>query len=353
MAVKYSYESCRDQIDQLMKTVKIKDSWKPALRQAAANIIRNRVRYEKLEAKTGIPWAFIGCLHHRESSCNFSTHLHNGDRLTHKTRRVPAGRPKTGSPPYSWEESALDALLMKNLDQIKRWTCTRIAYEAERYNGFGYRNRKAGNSPYVWNCTNHYTRGKFYADGKLDRNMVDKQVGVVALYLTIQEMLGAEVKDIKNVSRKLTLANRAKHIITWVGSTIGAAFSAGMFDTTKAYVDWLTNFFSNNAVAIFLVVAFLGWLAFRYIEKKTVEDYKEGRYTASGELKNPESGEDDGYTEQIDGPVLEPSNKASDGYTESSPAKNPNRKRNPGRNKKSNNPDAVGNVPAAEGSATG
>jgi lysozyme family protein len=36
-------------------------------------------------------------------------------------------------------------------------------------------------TPYLWSFTNHYTKGKFVADGKFDANAVSKQCGAAAI----------------------------------------------------------------------------------------------------------------------------------------------------------------------------
>ena len=41
----------------------------------------------------------------------------------------------------------------------------RILYRWEAYNGFGSR-RQGINTPYLWAFSNHYTKGKYVADGK-------------------------------------------------------------------------------------------------------------------------------------------------------------------------------------------
>ena len=75
---------------------------------AAAKLLRNKVRYEKVGKPLGIPWWWIAICHHRESSGNFAGVLHNGEHIIgtgRKTRLVPAGR----GPFASWEEAAVDA----------------------------------------------------------------------------------------------------------------------------------------------------------------------------------------------------------------------------------------------------
>src|SRR5690349_14063509 len=106
---------------------------------SARMVIRSKKRYQEVEAKTGVPWYLIGVIHKMEGNCNFKTHLHNGDSLAARTRQVPAGRPATGKPPFTWEVSACDALTMKQLNEITDWSIERISYELERYNGQGYR----------------------------------------------------------------------------------------------------------------------------------------------------------------------------------------------------------------------
>lgn len=168
-----------------------KNLWNSAVltRQASADaaadkIITYKKRYQHIESKTGVPWYMVGVLHNRESSLNFNTHLHNGDSLNYRTHHVPAGRP-LGPPPFTWEESAMDALTMKGLDKITSWPIERVLYECERYNGWGYFNNGYGNSPYIWAGTNHYSQGKYVADGRYDPTVVDKQLGCAAMLKSI------------------------------------------------------------------------------------------------------------------------------------------------------------------------
>ena len=61
-----------------------------------------------------IPWWFVAVIHDLEASRNFNAHLHNGDPLTHRTVHVPKNRPP-GNPPFTFEESARDALTLDGL----------------------------------------------------------------------------------------------------------------------------------------------------------------------------------------------------------------------------------------------
>ncbi|MBX3480440.1 MAG: hypothetical protein KF842_08565 [Caulobacter sp.] len=148
----------------------------------------HRGRYQAVGNGLGIPWAFIAVVHNMESSQSFNGHLHNGDPLTARTRQVPAGRPKSGSPPFTWEQSAADALTLKGLSASTDWTLAGLLYQLERYNGWGYRTYHPHVlSPYLWSFTNHYSSGKYVADGRWSETAVSKQCGAVALLRRMAE----------------------------------------------------------------------------------------------------------------------------------------------------------------------
>lgn len=165
----------------LWRTMEVRDEWKKRINEAAKKIIAGRERYTAVEAETGVPWWVIGIIHHLEATCDFGRHLHNGDPLTARTVQVPRGRPLQGKPPFSWEESAADALRCDKLDRVEEWTVTALAAALERYNGLGYRQGGRTVSPYLWSATTHYTRGKFTADGKFSAAAVSQQPGVMPL----------------------------------------------------------------------------------------------------------------------------------------------------------------------------
>lgn len=154
--------------------------------EAAKGIIQDRARYENVEKATGVPWYFIGPVHHRESNRSFAGVLHNGERIIgtgKKTQLVPKGR----GPFSSWDEAAIDAIKLQKLDNVGEWNIARILYEFERYNGFGYIRHKV-NSPYVWAGTSLQQNGKYVADGQFDRNHWDKQLGTAAILKKLIEL---------------------------------------------------------------------------------------------------------------------------------------------------------------------
>lgn len=164
----------------LWDTLKITPGKEQEIADTIDKIIANTPRYLVVSKATNVPWAVVAVIHYRESSLNFSRHLHNGDKLTARTTHVPAGRPKAGTPPFTWEESAIDAMRYKSMDKITDWEVPNMLFTLEKYNGMGY-NKKGLLSPYIWSFSNHYFGGKYVADGKFDPKAVDKQCGVAVL----------------------------------------------------------------------------------------------------------------------------------------------------------------------------
>lgn len=184
-----TFDALQDEYATLWASMEIRAAAMPAMSNTARKIIAARSRYEAIESATGVPWFVVGIIHAMEAGLRFDRHLHNGDPLTRCTVQVPAGRPAKGKGPFTFEESACDALLMKRLDAVPAWTVPRIAYELERYNGWGYRlYHPEVASPYLWSGTTHYSRGKYVADGKWSATAVSVQSGAMALLKRIAEL---------------------------------------------------------------------------------------------------------------------------------------------------------------------
>jgi lysozyme family protein len=161
----------------------------------ARNWMPNKSRYTFVSKMTSIPAWIVFCIHYKEASCNFTGCLHNGDKIIgtgEKTRQVPKGR----GPFETWEESAIDALLMH-----KKGTISDLLYIpqnlefCERYNGLGHRN-KGELSPYVWAyTTQHDETGNYVADGKYKADAPIKSAGVVALLLAMESLKEIELSS--------------------------------------------------------------------------------------------------------------------------------------------------------------
>ncbi|MDB5872059.1 MAG: hypothetical protein JWQ07_1501 [Ramlibacter sp.] len=183
----------RTEYQALFDTCQIRADRQPEVHKTVARIVGARQRYADVAAQVGVPWHVVGIIHCMEGSLNFNTHLHNGDPLSQRTVQVPAGRPKKGSPPFSWEDSAVDALTFEKYDAWDDWSLPGTLYKWETYNGWGYRRDHPDvKSPYLWSFTNQYTRGKYIADGTWSPTTVSKQAGAAALLRRLAEIGGLD-----------------------------------------------------------------------------------------------------------------------------------------------------------------
>jgi len=158
-----------------------------ATRDIVGRIIQAAGRYRAVDAKTAVPWYVIAGLHNMESGGSFRHHLHEGSALTGRTRYVPIGRPKSGKPPFAWEESAMDALLYDHLEAVDWSRMAATLYACERYNGTGYlRYHPTVPTPYLWAGTTIERPGKYVADGKWSPTARSGQIGIAAIWKTME-----------------------------------------------------------------------------------------------------------------------------------------------------------------------
>lgn len=178
----------RNEYQQLFDSCQVRAAKAADVENLVDKLISNRARYEAVATPLGIPWFFVAVVHNMECSQNFSQHLHNGDPLTARTRQVPANRPKTGNPPFTWEASATDALVLRGMNKWRDWSIPGLLYSLEGYNGWGYRlYHPAVKSPYLWSGSNQYTSGKYVADGTWSNTAVSAQLGCATLLRRLAE----------------------------------------------------------------------------------------------------------------------------------------------------------------------
>lgn len=181
-------EKLKNEYERLYKECIIKSDKFGAIDNLCDNLISHKSRYEEVSERVNIPWYFIAVIHNMESGQRFNRHLHNGDPLTARTIHVPKGRPKTGNPPFRWEDSAVDALKLQRLDRVGEWSLGRLLYEIERYNGWGYRlHHPDVLTPYLWSWSNHYKSGKYVSDGRWSETAVSAQCGAAVLLRRLEE----------------------------------------------------------------------------------------------------------------------------------------------------------------------
>ena len=183
-----AFPELKDEYSNLWAEMAIRRDKLPEVDAIVDRIVSHKETYLLVERRTRVPWFAIAAIHNLEASGNFKRHLHNGDPLTSRTEHVPAGRPPSGNPPFTWEESAADVLEYRRLTQVTDWSIEHLAYVFEGYNGWGYRlNHPHVKSPYLWSFSNHYAKGKYVADGKWSETAVSQQCGAVVLLKRLEE----------------------------------------------------------------------------------------------------------------------------------------------------------------------
>jgi lysozyme family protein len=190
LSSKTDFASLKDEYATLFETCEVRPERQGNIDYYIRELERHQDAYQAAEEQTGVPWLFTGILHGMECGFSFQRHLHNGDPLSARTVRVPAGRPSAGTPPFPWLVSAVDALQVKRLHEETDWSIPRQLFHFERFNGFGYR-RIGIPSPYLWSFSTLYVKGKFVADGVFDPEAVSKQSGAgVILKVATARKLG-------------------------------------------------------------------------------------------------------------------------------------------------------------------
>lgn len=154
----------------------------PEFASVAKRLVAAKPRYQAIEAKTGVPWAFIAVVHEREASQNFALSIAQGDPWDRVSRHVPKGR----GPFASFEDAAVDALVncQPYAARNKDWSIGSLLTMLEQYNGLGYASKDVP-SPYIWAGTDQYVSGKYVADHVYDASVIDRQLGCAGLLLAM------------------------------------------------------------------------------------------------------------------------------------------------------------------------
>ncbi len=174
----YTWEVMKPKYDKILQNYKI-TRFNQA-EQTALRIAHYLPIYQEIYKQTNIPVAWLAAINERESSSNFNTYLGNGDPLNHVTRHVPAGR----GPFKDWSSGAMDSLHQMGLVGLANWTLDFFCYQSERYNGFGYISHNEI-SPYVVGGTSLQTKGKYESDGHYNPDIMDTQLGTLAIYAAL------------------------------------------------------------------------------------------------------------------------------------------------------------------------
>jgi lysozyme family protein len=172
----HPYEVLRPEYDSLLTSMIV--TRPEAIEHAALSVLRNIDRYLAVENQTkGVPAALIGTLNYRESDQDFRTGLGQGDPWD----RVSTHVPRNEGPFKSWEDAAIFYVHYDHLDDNSApWTMPYVCWKGEIWNGFGPRNHGI-HTGYLWAGTNHYTTGKYVADGVWDPHHTDTQLGIIPI----------------------------------------------------------------------------------------------------------------------------------------------------------------------------
>jgi lysozyme family protein len=183
MMMKTDYASLKPDYDKAFAEMKlVRETELTRQARHILNIIYGDGRYNAVAQRLGIPAPWIAAIDYRESDNDPHTYLGNGQSLYKITTEVPVGR----GPFVTWGDGAADALRSVRWDQTQgSWSY--IAWQTERWNGFGYRRRGVTN-PYVWAGSTIYTGGMFVSDHVYDYDAVDKRLGVIPLMIVIAEL---------------------------------------------------------------------------------------------------------------------------------------------------------------------
>ena len=237
-----------------------------------ARITAHKAAYLEVERATRVPWYVVGIIDMREGGGGARTHLHNGDSLAARTVQVPAGRPKAGGPPFTFVESACDAMRLEGFDAIDDWSVERIAFTFERMNGFGYRQKRIDiPSPYLWGGTNIQQPGKYIRDRVFSATLVDPQMGAMPLLhrlaercpeITLHSMYGATPDPADPTPASNVAAGVSPTVPHAVAATGGLTLASGLANGLSGDPVDLTGkalALKGNAVQLLAGVDLMHW----------------------------------------------------------------------------------------------
>lgn len=142
--------------------------------------------YKNVFVDTDVPWWVVAIIDYRESDCDRTCSIAQGDPWNKVSRHTPRGR----GPFKSWHDTAVDALIRcaPFAAKWKDWSPGGTLTLTESYNGFGYEEYHHETSPYNWGATNHEERGKYEEDGKYNPAAWDNQIGCAAILKVLMKL---------------------------------------------------------------------------------------------------------------------------------------------------------------------
>lgn len=263
---KYTFEQLKASYTPLWRDAKVTKV--AAAKSQAELILKHKAVYLLSEKDTNVPWWVIAIMHLREAGPQdvgkWQRVLHNGQRIIgtgRKTTIVPTGR----GPFTDWRSATFDALVtVKHFDKIKDWSPERVAYIFESYNGFGYRG-KGIPSPYLWGGTTVQKRGKYVADHVYDPNVMDSQIGAMAILMELMKLDASVLagRPIPTPAPPKPAPTRGAETGTVIGT--GAAGTAVLTSTPVQYWPYVI---AGTIISIIIGLAIVSWYKKRQAEKE-------------------------------------------------------------------------------------
>lgn len=173
----------------LWQTAQLNPAFLTELNDICQTITNNWTTYKLVGDALAVPPYIIGCIHYREASFDFKTHLANGDPLWNSDGKpVPTVHVPHGLGPFdSWVSGAIGALKHEGWGPSYHWDLVDSLENLHSYNGWGPEKNYGVNSGYIWAGTNHYTSGMYVSDGNWDAQAIDKRPGCAAILLAFKD----------------------------------------------------------------------------------------------------------------------------------------------------------------------
>ena len=177
----FDRQAIKEEYEHRWQTCEVEPAMNNSAFYVVSHIQANKPAYEAASALcNGVPWYMIAAVHWREASGDFMRNLVNGQDWREVTSIVPKGL----GPWNSWEEAAAQALRPLEPFEVSIGS---VFFALEAHNGFGMRLYHPDvPSPYIYSGTQFYTKGKYASDGKFDPDLIDKQLGCMAILKALE-----------------------------------------------------------------------------------------------------------------------------------------------------------------------
>jgi predicted chitinase len=89
-------------------------------------------------------------------------------------------------------------------------------------------------------------------------------------------------KDLAPVSKKISVLMQIRAFVAFVLTSLGSLLTMDSYNVAKGFVTDVKELALGNAVYLMAAACLVVWLVARWLERRTIKDYDEGRYIPSG-----------------------------------------------------------------------